>query len=460
MSFKRKRAAAILLACLMLAALAACNAAPTAEPDATAAPAAIDRDAIAAKVGDRDVTVGDVEDAYNSLLEMYTYYGYSASSDTDIETLQDTAVQSLVDQEMLLYQAGLQGYDVLSDEQEAELRETVDGEIDALITQFSADAETEGTDEDIRAAAVEAIDKALIEAGMDVDFDGYCAQIEEYYRNTYITTNLENSVREQASVTEDAVKEYYDTLHAEQSTAISDDPASYLASEEAFEMNGGEPMLFTPEGYIRVKALTVQPEGTLDAAYETLATEMADLEAEYGKLALSGEDSAKRLSEIKTAYAAKKLEADKLFAAYTAGAKAKIGEARAALDAGTGFDEVFASYNEDESYTTYDAFAHNGRLMMPGTDDGAWDEALRTAAKGLSAGEYSDVIEVEGSYYILYVVGPEAAGDKPLESVYSEIEALALEQAESTLWEEKQEEWSADKTLVTLYADTYRGIGK
>ena len=36
---------------------------------------------------------------------------------------------------------------------------------------------------------------------------------------------------------------------------------------------------------------------------------------------------------------------------------------------------------------------------------------------------------------------------------------LALEQAQNTVWEQQQEDWEADSSMITSYEDAYRMIG-
>ena len=130
------------------------------------------------------------------------------------------------------------------------------------------------------------------------------------------------------------------------------------------------------------------------------------------------------------------------------------------MQAGESFDDVFAAYNEDTTYTTYPVFAERGRLMMPNEDDGTWDEKLRNAAKGLTPGQYSDIVEIEGSYFIVYLVGVEPAGDVPYDTVLNALRESALASRQETVWQAQQEEWSKDTSIVTYYEDAYRSIGK
>ena len=102
-------------------------------------------------------------------------------------------------------------------------------------------------------------------------------------------------------------------------------------------------MLLAPEGYVRVKVLSVMPEGALDESYGALLSEMAELEAEYGNLSLAPSTDTARTQQIKEQYAEKKAESDRMFEEYTASARAKINEAYGKLQAGESFDAVFTA---------------------------------------------------------------------------------------------------------------------
>jgi len=210
---------------------------------------------------------------------------------------------------------------------------------------------------------------------------------------------------------------------------------------------------------VRVKVLTVEPKEALSEDYDVLMNEMTALEAEYGKLALTGTDAA-RQNEIKKAYQENKTASEELWEAYVKDARTAANEAYAKLEDGEPFDTVFIAYGEDTSYIDYPVFASKGCLLTPGTDDGMWDDAIREAAKTLTVGAYSEIIEIDGSYHIVYLVSEEEAREVPYEEVQEAMHALALEQRAATLWEERQEEWSEDESLVTYYEANYRGVGK
>ena len=83
MKLTLKKALSLLVAAAMLLSLAACadktagTAAPAASTD-TSASAGINRDAVAVRVGDRDITAGEIADMYTQYVSMYQAYGMAA----------------------------------------------------------------------------------------------------------------------------------------------------------------------------------------------------------------------------------------------------------------------------------------------------------------------------------------------------------------------------------------------
>ena len=194
-----KKAFALLLSGIMLLSLAACSAKMPASGEGastgSATASAINREAPAVKIGETVITAGDVQDQYDYLVSMYSYY-YGMpepTADADIESLQNEAVAGLIEGPRLLYWAGKLGYDVLSAEQEAKLAEELSMQVEDIISYYSEDAEVEGTDEDIRSAALEKLNEEVIAAGFE-SFDNYCAMLEEQMRKTMIITNLAQSL--------------------------------------------------------------------------------------------------------------------------------------------------------------------------------------------------------------------------------------------------------------------------
>lgn len=451
--------------CLVLAAgMAACGDQPSAagEPTPTpAADAAVDPDAVAVEIGeDFDVTYGEIEEYYNYYVQMMSYYGMPApTAEADIESTQDQAVLALVSMKKQLYFAKQLGLDELTEEEAAEVQAATDEEMESYMQTFRETAEEEGA-EDVEARAKELFNEDLAAYGIEMDYIEYAAFAYESYAQQKVLEKLQSHIKDAASVTEEDVKAYYDELLEFQTTAYESDASGYLTTQENYEMNGGDPSVVVPEGYLRVKVLTVEPQEALDEAYEGKIAEMAEHEATYGKLMLQDATAnAAELKEIKTLYDALKLETDKMYETYMADATAKIEEAKAKLDGGESFDAVLAAYGEDATYTDYALIAERGRLMMLEGDDG-WDAQLHAAALALADGAYSDVLCIDDVYYIVYRVGGEQAGTRTLEELHDAVEAAALESARLDAWNAQVEEWDADESMVTYHEDVYRSIGK
>ena len=475
-----KKFIAILVCAVMLFGLVACNedgtideqkvsevitqaqAAAASAEGSSSAKAELDRDAVAVKVGDREITAGEIQDSYEQYVEMYEYYGYSApDNDADIETLQDQIVDGLVADEIKLYKAQELGCDQLSEEQLKELDETVAEEEAQLIGYYAEEAADGATEDEIRETAIQNINAELEASGWGMDFAGYMEYVRDYYKKSYILDNLEKKVKDGATVSDDDAKAKYNELIESQKAAVAEDPSSYFSNEYDYEVNASDvPMIVSPEGYARIKVLSVFPQEALSSDYDSLANEMTSLEAEYGKLVLSGSEDKARIAEIEKDYASKKAESDSLMKEHITQAKAKIEEAYAKLQAGADFDTVSAAYNEDVSVENYPVVKQKGWLLWKDGDDGMWDEAIRNAAKQLKAGEYSGVIQIDDEFHIVYMVGDEEAKEMTYDEASELIKMYALAEAQNTLWEETQEEWEQDKSIITLYEDAYRMIGK
>lgn len=449
--------------CVVLALGAAACGEQQAQDGATPAPGqAADRDAVAVQIGeDFTVTYGEVADYYDYIVSMMSYYGVSApTADADIESYQDEAVDGLVAQKKQLYFAKQLGLDELTADEEAEVQAAVDEEMEYYFDMFRSDAEAEGA-EDIEARAQELFNEELTASGMEMDYVEFEEYIFEQVAQQKTLEKLQEHVRSAAAVDDDDVQAYYDQLLESQTTAYGEDASQYLTDQENFEMNGGDPAVVVPEGFLRVKVVTVAPQEAIDDTYEEKVAQMSEYEAEYGKLMLEDEKAnAARLKEIKTLYDALRVETDQMYEAYMADAKAKIEEAKAKLDGGESIDAVLESYGEDAAYTEYALIAEHGRLMaqQSGADD--FDDTLRNAALALADGTYSDVLQADDTYYIVYRVGTETAGTRTLDEVREAVEAAALTAEADAVWAEQEAEWDEDDSMVTYHEEVYRSIGK
>lgn len=481
-----KQALSALLAIALLLSFAGCakgtdNAASNS--NATASNAAYTDEElaqVAVRIGKEEtITKGDILDEYDYMVEMYSYYGMSApTEDADIEAMQDSVISSLVSEKIQLYEAKEMGI-TLTDEQKAEVEAQTEEQMEYYLESFRTQAEGEGA-ADVETRALEIFQEQLDAENMAMDVEGFRAYMVEYYEDQYLKDALKAQVTEGVTATDEEIQTYFDNLLASQTESYTAAPADFLSAAEDFQMNGGDPMLYTPEGYVRVRSITISPAEEVSEEYTTLKTEMDTIANEYGaaalsaladKYAVSGADASNAsvtiaASEIEggaalvSDYLTKKAAADALYEEYIKDARAKATEAYAALEAGTSFTDALNQFGEDSMYTDYPSFVDTGLLMYVGGEDTVWDARLVDAVKQLKDGEHTAVIQIDDMFYILQLVGAETAGTKTLADVSEAIKGLVVATNAENLWNTTLEEWQNDASIATYYEDVYRDIGK
>ena len=439
-----------------------------------------DRDKIAVKVGDDlTITKGEIADQYDYMVSMYTAYGMTApTEDADIEAMQDSVTSSLVTEKIKIYEASLLGI-TLSDEQKAEVDAQVEEQMNSYTDMFREQATEEGA-ADVETRALEIFQEQIDAAGMELDVEGFRNYMLESYTDEALKEALKAEVTKDVTATDEEIQTYYDDLLASQKETYTTTPADYGTAAEDFQMNGGDPLLYTPEGYVRVRSISITPTGEVSADYTTLKDEMAQIESDYGTAALEAlaakytEQAAAATAtginvttedieggaELVSDYITKKAAADALYEEFIKDAREKANEALASLEAGTSFEEVLKTYGEDSMYTQYPSFIDTGLLMYVGGEDTTWNEELVKAVGLLKDGEYSGVILVDDVFYIVQLVASEPAGERTLTDAHDDIKAAVIAQNSDTLWGTQLETWQNDTKIVTYFEDVYRSIGK
>ena len=485
-----KKALSVLIAVALTLSFAACagknastaSSSNASASDATASDATADpsRDEVAVKVGDDyTITKGDIIDEYNYMVSMYSAYGMSApTEDADVEAMQDSVISTLVTDKIQLYEAKLLGVS-LTDEQKATVEKQVEDQMTYYTDSFRSQAQSEGA-ADVEARTQEIFQEQLDAAGMEMDVDGFRAYMTEQYTNAALKDALKAVVTKDITATDEEVQTYYNDLLKTQKETYTTTPADFGAAAEDYQKNGGDPMLYTPEGYVRVRSISITPTGTVSADYTTLKDELTKLEAQYGAAALAAladkytaqgadatatginvtvndiPDGAKLVSD----YLTKKAAADTLYEAFIKDAREKADEAYASLQAGTSFEDVLKKYGEDTIYTDYPTFVDTGLLMYVGGEDTTWNSELVKAVGLLKDGEYTTVIKADDVFYILQLVGAEPAGEKSLTDAHDAIKAAAIAKSANTAWDAQLKTWENDTKIVKYFEDVYRSIGK
>lgn len=471
-----KKWISVLLAALMLLPLiAACQltdeGANTDDPTGTDA-TDLDLEAVVAKVGEEEITLGEVKELFDNYVEYFSYYGYDVTSDeATLHSFQDDIVNQLVEEKLVSVKAKELGYDQLSDLEQAELDSRVQEELDAMEEYYRAQAEDEYASDS--AIDVEARIDALIleEAAYNMSKDG--ATYEEYAEflktdilTAYIAELLKAGELADVDVSEEDVQAKYDELLTADASAYMEDPAAYQVAQNTYEALGeGVPALYIPEGYHRIYDIFIAFDGTLPEDYTNNETTMKTLKSEYQELAfadaLAGTtENAARMAEILTDYSALKAANDALYDEYASAAKDKIDGIYAQLQSGADFREVMLENTQNEDFTSSDLFAERGMLITTQyAPEDDWSAATKEAFKALSVGEYSEPYAESSGYHIIFYVGDETAGNRALEGeVYDVIKAQVLSDSLEAEWTDLIEAWKNDGT-VEIFTDVYRALG-
>lgn len=476
-----KKALSVLIALALTLSFAACagKGAKNAT-DSNAGYSTEERAEVAVKIGDDYViTKGDIIDEYDYMVQMYSYYGMSApTDDEDIESMQDSVISALVADKIQLYQAKALGV-ALSDDQMAEIESQVAEMMTYYTDMFRSQAQEEGAS-DVETRTLEIFQEQIDAAGLEMSVEGFRAYMTENYTDEAMRTALKAEVTKDVTATSEEIQNYFSELLASQKESYATTPEDYGYAAEDYQMYGGDPILYAPEGYVRVRSISIAPSGDVSTDYTTFKDELTALEAQFGAAALAAladkyaaagaAANATGINvtipeieggaDIVSDYLAKKAAVDALRENYVKDAREKAEEAFAALEAGTSFAEVLAQYGEDTIYTEYPSFMESGLLMYIGGEDTGWDEALIKAVGLLQDGEYTAVIVVDDVYYILQLVGSEPAGERALSDVYETIkEAVDAINAE-TAWNTQLEAWQNDTSIATYFEKVYRDIGK
>ena len=222
---------------------------------------------------------------------------------------------------------------------------------------------------------------------------------------------------------------------------------------EAEELNRAgsaiELVLYVPEGVLRVQLIAIAPDAERDLKIETNRAEMAQLEAEYGKLALNCENAARQV-EILARYAALKAESDELEEAFIGDARTKINRAYEALEEETPFEDVMKQYNVD---------GFTGETLLYTEGDERYGELCDYAAE-LLVGTYSEPILIDDVYYIVMLIEKPQAGVVDRATIADAIRAAAAANAQDEAWTALYAEWEKEAATAAIrHEDAYATIG-
>lgn len=437
---------------------------------ATAAPVAandFNPEAVAIELGDIKITAGEINESFNYYMGMLeSYYGSVPTDDASIKEYRDMAISELIRYHVAEWKAKSLGVS-LDEAQEAAIEAEADEEIESMRNSFivdyavyyagaSEDVEnvSELTQEQIDAALQQIADEIKQYLGEDYTFDRYLAEQHSTLVNDRRVDALIDALKQSQfgdfTLTDAQTNAWYEETLQKQRETFDMNPLSYRTQLSDYRIGAtDEPVLYLPEGFVKVQMISIAPESERDLKTEENRAKMAELEQEYGALALNESDGP-RQEQIRLQYAALKEENERLEDAYLGAARDLINEAYEALEEEMPFEDAMKIYNANGPEEV---------MLYVADEDAAYGE-LCDFAKELPVGTYSEPLLIDDVYYIIMRVEDPTAGVIDRTEIEEEIRTAAKAETLESEWDTLYSEWQteAEQTAVR-HEETYAAIG-
>ncbi len=447
-----KKTFALIFALIMALSLVGCSSTPAAEGPADTEVVVFDPDAAVATIGDEVVTFAEYEELFNTYAEYYVMMGYDMENDREaVESLQDFIVDTMVEEKVIAYQAKENGFGEVSAEKLAEIEATAAEELADMVAAVQEQAEAEAEEDssvniEERTAELFAMETEYY-TGLSMTQEEMEQWIIDYYRDIAINDGFREAMLADVTVSDEKVKEWYDSAAAEDMEIYAENPEYYKDDKESEENYGDYPVVYAPEGYKRMLHILVIPEEDLPDEYYEKESSIELLRAEYGELAFTvnveGGEGKDRLAEIEKEYKQLKADMEKLMDAYYAPVMTKAKEAYAKLEAGESFEAVMEEYSIDIPVNS------KGRLISNQyISDYDWSNEVKAEFATLKIGEYSNVIRDDEGCHILYYLADEPGGYADYETIKEAIRQLLITEARDEEWLALVDAWKNDGSVV------------
>ncbi len=225
-------------------------------------------------------------DEYSYYEDMfYSSYGINLE-DYGLDTqYKQYALQSLVEEAVIMMNASELGLDQLDEETQADLQaqaeETQDSYISSVSSYFTSD---DSTDEEVRESCIEYLDSI----GYTLDY------ILESLTESYIYEQVYNYITADVEVTEEDIQTTYDELVESQQESFESD-STYNSTR-----NDGDLIVWNPEGYRAVKQVLIMFDDDQSTTYDDLTSTLSDLEDELATIQAAAEEETAEDTEEET----------------------------------------------------------------------------------------------------------------------------------------------------------------
>ena len=458
--------------------------------------AELDGAQVVAKVNDTEITKADWL-SYRDYLVAYEqqyfqqYYGMTVPmDDTVIASYGETALEQLIESQVVEAKIDELGFRPLSEEEQAEVEEYADSMVDMykMILRFQNHPDIETVEEEAERLASEAAEDAegeeaaapaepvatVTDAELDAMLTAELNEIgytREYFVENQTVSVLQEKLRAHTSegveVTDEQVKAEFDKNVASQKESFDAAPTMYASSEQS-----GSDVYYIPEGYRGVKNLLVKVtdekqaeidelNSALTAASNALddgSKQLEEMRAEDTSaldsegLAAYNEQIAALEEQVAQAQATVEETQPKLEAA-TEAAFAEIlpkaEEVLAKVQAGEDFDALVETYGEDGGMTSEPAKTR-GYLVCDGLT--LFVQEFQDAAMALeNVGDVSGLVKTSFGYHILqYACDIEAGEVEYTDEIKESIRSTMTTEAQNAAYEAAIAQWVSEAKVTTF----------
>lgn len=443
-----KKIFAITIASLMILGVVGCSAnAGESETGAVTQVVEYDESDAIATIGDDSVTFGEYKELFEMYAEYYSMMGYDFSVEETLHDFQDFVVDILVQEKVVAYQAKQAGFDELSEEDLAEVEKSATLDYNEIVNPLKVEADAAAAadssvngDEKYQEILANETEYLM---GERLNEEELMNWLVDYYTDSVIMANFQESVFAEVTVSDEDVQEWYDTRLAEDTAAYEEDPGAYKDAKENEEFYGDIPVTYVPAGYKRMLHILVTPETDVPTEYSDNELKMDELRAEYGELAFTvnveGGEGKERLDEIEQEYNNLKGANEKLWEEYFADAVDTAKEAYAKLQEGVEFETVRNEYSSDVDIRL---------ISNKHVSEYDWSNEVKSAFAKLEPGKYSEVVQDDEGCHILYYLSDEPEGAVSLDTIRESIREVLLVDACDAEWGELIEMWFNDGSVV------------
>ena len=348
---------------------------------------------VAAKFDGGTVTIDEVEEQYDYMVEMYSQYGYDLASYEDY--YKEEILYQIAEYKIMLLKAEQLGLATFTEEEEQHLVEHAQEEYNATLEMYKA--EFTGTDEEILQKAQNLLDSE----GYTIDY------IVNYQKEEAILSRIYEYATQDVALTDEMVRANYEEL-------VETDKAAYEADVTLYEdaMMDGLANYYNPEGFRTVRHILLLFTDAETAELETLNAELEAAQTDADKAAVQA-----------------KIDA------IHAGAVARTDVIYERLNAGEDFEVLLSEYNDDPGMDYGDPY-------YVSAESGMWVKEFAEGAMALeNIGDVSEPVVSSYGIHIIKYVGDVTPGPVPFEEVEAELRETYMNELLDEAYNTAISEW-------------------